>query len=91
MLVPRSRIISPLLAASFRLVAPSAAICSRWFLARGFLYPADGGYTFLRNIGSHKIYTAPHPRKRHYSTHILSEAIPDAMNNKRVIPGDNVK
>jgi hypothetical protein len=27
---------------------------SRWFLARGFLYPEDEGYTFLRNVGSHK-------------------------------------
>jgi hypothetical protein len=24
-----------------------------------------GGDTFLRNVGSHKIYTAPHPRRRH--------------------------
>jgi hypothetical protein len=43
----------------------SAATCSRWFLARGFFYPEDGGDTFLRNVGSHKIYTAPHPRRRH--------------------------
>jgi hypothetical protein len=33
----------------------------RWFLARGFFYPEDGGDKFLRNVGSHKIYTAPHP------------------------------
>jgi hypothetical protein len=38
------------------------ATCSRWFLARGFFYPEDGGKTFLRNVGSHKIYTAPHPK-----------------------------
>jgi hypothetical protein len=44
-----------------------AATCSRWFLARGFSYLEDGGDTFLRNVGSHKIYTAPHPRRRHYS------------------------
>jgi hypothetical protein len=25
-------------------------------------YPEDGGDTFLRNVGSNKIYTAPHPR-----------------------------
>jgi hypothetical protein len=25
-----------------------AATCSRWFLARGFFYPEDGGDTFLR-------------------------------------------
>jgi hypothetical protein len=27
----------------------------------------DGNYTFLRNVGSHKIYTASHPRRRHSS------------------------
>jgi hypothetical protein len=43
-----------------------ATTCSLWFLARGFFYPEDGGDTFLRNVGSHKIYTAPHPRRRHY-------------------------
>jgi hypothetical protein len=31
-------------------------------------YPEDGGDTFLRNVGSHKIYTARHPRRRHSST-----------------------
>jgi hypothetical protein len=45
----------------------SAATCSRWFLARGFFYLEDGGDTFLRNVGSHKIYMAPHLRRRHYS------------------------
>jgi hypothetical protein len=39
----------------------------RWFLARGFFYPEDGGDTFLRNVCSHKIYTAPHLRRRHSS------------------------
>jgi hypothetical protein len=34
---------------------------SRW------LHTEDGGNTFLRNIGSYKIYTAPHPRRRHSS------------------------
>jgi hypothetical protein len=43
----------------------SAATCSRWFLACGFFYPEDGGITFLRNIGSNKIYMAPHHRRRH--------------------------
>jgi hypothetical protein len=38
-----------------------------WFLARGFFYPEDGGDTFLRNVGSHKIYMVPHPRRRHSS------------------------
>jgi hypothetical protein len=45
----------------------SAATCSRWFLARGFFYPEDGGDTFLRNVDPHKIYTAPHRRRRHSS------------------------
>jgi hypothetical protein len=36
----------------------SAATCSRWFLARGFFYPEDGCYMFLRNVGSFdRIYT----------------------------------
>jgi hypothetical protein len=29
----------------------SAATCSRWFPARGFFIPEDGGDTFLRNVG----------------------------------------
>jgi hypothetical protein len=29
--------------------------CSGWFLARGSFCPEDGGDTFLRNVGSHKI------------------------------------
>jgi hypothetical protein len=33
-----------------------AATCSRWFLARGFFYPEDGGETFLRNVGSHNLH-----------------------------------
>jgi hypothetical protein len=41
--------------------------CSHWFLARGFFCPEDGDDTFHRNIGSHKIYTALHPRRRHSS------------------------
>jgi hypothetical protein len=41
--------------------------CSCLFLARGFFCPEDGGDTILRNVGSHKIYTAPHPRSRHSS------------------------
>jgi hypothetical protein len=36
----------------------SAATWSRWFLARALFYPEDGGDTFLRNVGSHKIYSA---------------------------------
>jgi hypothetical protein len=37
------------------------ASCSGDFLRehmRGFHYPEDGGDTFFRNVGSHKIYTA---------------------------------
>jgi hypothetical protein len=45
----------------------STATCSRWFLARGFFHPEDGGDTFLENVGSHKIYTPPHPRRRNSS------------------------
>jgi hypothetical protein len=30
-------------------------------------YPEDGGDMFFRNVGSHKIFTAPHPRRRHSS------------------------
>jgi hypothetical protein len=48
-------------------IVSSATTCSRWFLARGLFYPEDGGDTFLRNVGSHKIYTAPHPRSRNSS------------------------
>jgi hypothetical protein len=51
----------------FQLVAQSAATCSRWFLCRSLFYPEDGGDTLLRNVGSHKIYTVPHPRRRHSS------------------------
>jgi hypothetical protein len=40
---------------------------SHWFLTRRFFYPEDGGDMFLWNVSSHKIYTAPHPRRRHSS------------------------
>jgi hypothetical protein len=62
----------PYIAGCFRLVAESAATCSRWFLARGFFYPEDGGDTFLRNVNSHKLYTAPHPRRRNSSTSAIA-------------------
>jgi hypothetical protein len=42
-------------------------LSSLWFLDRGFYYPEDGDDTFLRNVGSHKIYTAPHPGRWHSS------------------------
>jgi hypothetical protein len=45
----------------------SAATCLRWSLSRGFFCPEDGDDNFLRNVGSHKIYTATHPRRRHSS------------------------
>jgi hypothetical protein len=35
-----------------------------------FFYPEDGGDTFLRNIGQHNIYTAPHPRRLLFSKEI---------------------
>jgi hypothetical protein len=36
-------------------------------LADFSFYPEDGADTFLRNVGLHNIYTAPHPRRRHSS------------------------
>jgi hypothetical protein len=35
---------------------------SQGFVARGFFFPEDGDDKFLRNVGSHKIYTVPYPR-----------------------------
>jgi hypothetical protein len=36
--------------------------------ARGFfLYSEDGGYTFLRNVGTYKTHTALQPRRLHSS------------------------
>jgi hypothetical protein len=49
-------------------VAQSAAACLRWFLACGFFYHEYGGDTFFRNVGSQKIYMAPHPKRRHTSS-----------------------
>jgi hypothetical protein len=40
-------------------------------LARGFFYPEEEGETLLRNVGSHKIYMAPHPRSCISSTNSL--------------------
>jgi hypothetical protein len=61
---PLSLLSCSYIAGFFWLVAQSAATCSCWFHARGFFYPVDGD-TFLRNIVSHKIFTAPHTRRRH--------------------------
>jgi hypothetical protein len=36
---------------------------SRWFLARLIFCPEDGGYTFLREVGSHMDYTALYLRR----------------------------
>jgi hypothetical protein len=36
-----------------------------------FFYPEEGGDTFLWNVSSNKIYTVPHPRRRHSSNIIL--------------------
>jgi hypothetical protein len=47
-----------------------SCLLTRWFFARGFFYPEDGGDTILRNVGSiDHIYTAPH-RRRHHSSKI---------------------
>jgi hypothetical protein len=47
----------------------AASTCSRWFLALRFVYPEDEGDTILRNVGSHKNYIVPHPKKRHLYGH----------------------
>jgi hypothetical protein len=44
-------------------ISTRTATCSRWFTARGFFYPEDGGNTLLRNVGWRKIYTAPTSQK----------------------------
>jgi hypothetical protein len=44
-----------------------------------------GGDTFLRNVGSHKIYTAPHPRRRHSSNqNLIQEEIKRRLNSGNV-------
>jgi hypothetical protein len=42
--------------------------CQRFSSLAVSLNSEDGGDTFLRNVGSNKIYTAPHPRRRHSPT-----------------------
>jgi hypothetical protein len=41
--------------------------CVIWKSAHRVFYLEDGGNTFLRNVGSYKMYKAPHPRRRHGS------------------------
>jgi hypothetical protein len=48
-----------------------AEVCSHLVMVvtrSQIFYPEDGGDTFLRNVGSHKIYTAPYPRTRNFSS-----------------------
>jgi hypothetical protein len=45
------------------------------YIARGLFYPEDGGDTLLRNVGSHKTYTATRPRKQFSSCYILLKNI----------------
>jgi hypothetical protein len=47
-------------------------VASVWFLAHGFLYPEVRGYTFPRNVISHRIYMSPHPRRRQPSKTIFA-------------------
>jgi hypothetical protein len=56
----------------------STGTCSRWFLAGGFFCPEDGGDAFFRNVGSHKIYMAPHPRRRHFYIFLILKNIKKA-------------
>jgi hypothetical protein len=48
-------------------IASSFRVEMREISMNRFFYPENGGDMFLRNVGSHKIYTAPHPRRRHSS------------------------
>jgi hypothetical protein len=45
-----------------------------------FFYPEYGGDTFLQNVGSHKIYMVPHPRRRHSSNKFLFSIHANAEN-----------
>jgi hypothetical protein len=47
-------------------VAPCRSCVNRRF-GGTYRLSEDGGDSFLRNVGSHKIYTAPHPRRRYSS------------------------
>jgi hypothetical protein len=66
----------------YRLHLQSAATCTRWIHNRGFFYPEDGGDTYHRNVGSHKIYTAPYPRRQHSSlNYTVRKIIPSQFYN----------
>jgi hypothetical protein len=62
----------------------SAATCSHCFLARGLFYPEYGDDTFLRNVGSQKIYMAPHPRIR-YSYYYYRCSLVDVVRHRSVL------
>jgi hypothetical protein len=68
---PRNGRVQPLLCnrriSKHPFVNLSVVTCLRCFLARGFIYHEYGGARYIRNVGSHKIYTAPHPKRRHSS------------------------
>jgi hypothetical protein len=53
----------------------TAATYSRWFLARGFFYPEDGGDIFLRNVGSQKIHGATSQKTAFFRIVILHRNI----------------
>jgi predicted RNA binding protein YcfA (HicA-like mRNA interferase family) len=60
-----------------------------------FIHPEDGGDTFLRNVGSHKIYTASHPRRRYSFTPKVeairsSETSVSTRSTWRHIPEDGI-
>jgi hypothetical protein len=51
----------------------------------GFFCPEDEGDTLLRNIGPHKIYTAPHPRRQHTATETSNLTIIQVLNMCRLM------
>jgi hypothetical protein len=53
--------------AAFWDLVPRGSCNNRRFGGTGRMFSKDGGNTFLRNVGSYKTHTAPHPRRRHSS------------------------
>jgi hypothetical protein len=50
--------------------SPGGSVCSHQLMLVPRLqifYSEDRGNTFLQNVGSRKLYTVPHPRRRHSS------------------------